>query len=209
MRIGIIGAGFVGKTLTQAAVQNGHEVMISNSRAKETLFSHGHLLSCLTGSASEAAAFGDIVILAAPMSAYNKLPKNQLQEKVVIDACNYYPERDGDIPPLQNRETTSSALIASSIKNPAVVKAFNCIVMTDMPRDARPSGAANRRALPFAGDDDNARQIVSGMIDAFGFEPVDAGPLSESWRFEPETPVYCVPLQAKELKASLDETVRS
>lgn len=208
MKIGIIGAGFVGRAIGKLATNAGHQVMLSNSRGPHTLFSLPYATGCQVGTIEEAAAFGDIVIVAIPLSAYRSVPAKPLTGKVVIDANNYYPERDGHIAELDRQETTTSELLARQLPTSRVVKAFNAIPMNDFETGGLPPKASNRRALPIAGDDDEGKRIATALLDTFGFDVVDAGPLSEGWRFERDTPVYCIPLNKKSLIAGLAATRR-
>lgn len=203
MRVGIVGAGFVGRTIAKLAVATGHDVMISNSRGPDTLFSMRGALGCDIGTAEEAAAFGDVVVIAIPLKAYMSFPAAPLAGKIVIDANNYYPARDGTIVELDRQDTTTSEMLAERLPQSRVVKAFNAIVMSDLAKDGRPVGASDRRALPIAGDDAEAKAVVVRLVEQFGFDVVDAGPLSEGWRFERARPAYCVPLN----KAALERTL--
>jgi 8-hydroxy-5-deazaflavin:NADPH oxidoreductase len=203
MRIGIIGAGFIGRAIARHAVAHGHEVMLSNSRSPDTLLSAAISLRCLKGTAAEAAAFGDVVLVALPLHAYRAVPVEPLAGKVVLDANNYYPERDGRMAELDARTTTTSELVARHLSGSRVVKAFNAILAADLENDGRPAGSPGRRALPIAGDDLAARRVAAGLQEQFGFDVVDAGPLSEGWRFERGTPGYCVRLDAEGMRAAL------
>lgn len=208
MKIGIIGAGFVGRTIARLAINTRHQVMLSNSRGPQTLFSLKPMIGCEIGTVSQAAEFSDMVVIAVPLNAVSELPSALLKNKIVIDAVNYYPERDGQIPELDNGTLTTSERLARHFPEATVVKAFNAIQMTDLAVQGLPAGDANRRALPLAGDDNEAKNRVSVLYDMFGFEPVDVGPLSEGWRFERGTPVYCVRMTQEQLKAALHETRR-
>ena len=203
MKIGIIGAGFIGRALATLAVKSGHEVMISNSRHPRTLGSTAVAIGCKIGTAQDAAAFGDVVFVAIPLLAYKEIPAQPLAGKIVVDANNYYPQRDGAIEALDSHATTTSEMLAEHLAGAKVVKAFNAILQGDLEKDGRPAGAPDRRALPIAGDDAHAKQVVTGLIDAFGFDVVDAGPLSEGWRFERAKPAYCIPLDVAGLKQAL------
>ncbi len=203
MKIGIIGAGFIGRALATLAVKSGHEVMISNSRHPRTLGSTGVAIGCQIGTARQAAEFGDVVFIAIPLFAYKEIPVSPLVGKIVVDANNYYPQRDGDIEELTSNASTTSELLAQHLAGAKVVKAFNAILQGDLEKDGLPSGTANRRALPIAGDDAQAKKIVTGLIDAFGFDVVDAGVLSEGWRFQRAKPAYCMPLDTAGLKQAL------
>lgn len=208
MKIGIIGAGYVGRALADAAVKHGHEAMISNSRGPQTLFSESTLLGCETGTIEEAARFGEIVVVAITMKHYAAVPVAPLVGKIVIDANNYYPQRDDTFPELDNGSTTSSELLAAHLPGSKVVKAFNAIAMPHFERDAQPAGAFDRRALPLAGDDAAAKKIVADLYDRFGFDPVDVGPLAEGWRFQPGTPVYCIRFNREWIKEALAAATR-
>ncbi|MQT12932.1 NADPH-dependent F420 reductase [Segnochrobactrum spirostomi] len=208
MKIGIIGAGFVGRAVGKLAVRAGHQVMLSNSRGPQTLFSLRYGIGCEVGTVEEAAAFGDIVVVAIPLAAFRSVPPTPLAGKVVIDTDNYYPQRDGRIPELDAGTTTTSELLAEHLPQSRIVKAFNAVTMNDLEKDGRPAGSPDRRALPLAGDDPEGKAIAAALYDEFGFDAVDVGPLGEGWRFERGRPVYCVPLTAAALKDALAKTVR-
>lgn len=208
MKIGIIGAGFVGRAIGNLAVRAGHQVMLSNSRGPQTLFSLRFAVGCEVGTVEEAAAFGDVVVVAIPLAAYRSVPVGPLAGKVVIDTDNYYPERDGRIPELDAGATTTSELLQRHLPQSRIVKAFNAITMNDLEKDGRPGGSTDRRAVPLAGDDAEGKAIAIRLYDEFGLDAVDVGPLSEGWRFERGRPVYCVPMNAARLKTALAETLR-
>lgn len=203
MKIGIIGAGFVGRAISKLALAAGHQVMLSNSRDPKTLFTLTRTTQCEAGTPQQAAEFGDVVVIAIPLEAYRSVPAAPLVGKVVIDANNYYPDRDGRIPELDQHQTTTSEMLAKHLPESRVIKAFNAIRMDDLLNDGLPASAAERRALPIAGDDAQGKVIVTALLDEFGFDVVDAGALEEGWRFEAGTPVYCVPLNKEQLKAGL------
>lgn len=206
MKIGIIGAGFVGRAISKLALKAGHQVMLSNSRDPKTLFTLTRTTQCQAGTPQQAAEFGDIVVIAIPLEAYRSVPAAPLVGKVVIDANNYYPDRDGRIPELDQHQTTTSEMLAKHLPESRIIKAFNAIRMDDLLNDGLPASAAERRALPIAGDDAQGKAIVTALLDEFGFDVVDAGGLAEGWRFEAGTPVYCVPLNQERLKAGLQAT---
>ena len=208
MKIGIIGAGFVGRAIGKLAVHSGHQVMLSNSRGPETLFSLPHAVGGEVGTVDEAVAFGDLVVVAIPLSAYRSVPVEPLAGKIVIDTNNYYHERDGRFPELDARATTTSELLAGHLPRSKIVKAFNAITMKDLESDGRSAGAPDRRALPLAGDDADPKAVAVKLYDEFGFDAVDVGPLSEGWRFERGTPAYCVPFTKADLQKVLASTMR-
>ena len=208
MKIGIIGAGFIGRLIAIHGVRNGHEVMISNSRGPDSLRSAVAAIKCKSGFAVEAAKFGDVVFLAVPFSNYLLLPAQALAGKIVVDANNYYPDRDGAIPELDSGEATTSELTAAHLTGAKIVKAFNAIMANDLEKDGLPAGSAGRRALPMAGDDNAAKAVVAKLMNEFGFDVVDAGPLAEGWRFERARPAYCVPFKRDALANVLAGTTR-
>jgi 8-hydroxy-5-deazaflavin:NADPH oxidoreductase len=157
--IGIIGAGHIGSQIARLAVENGYNVVISNSRGPETLSA---LIAELgpkahAATAVEAAKAGDIVVVSVPLKNYRKVPVEPLAGKIVIDTDNYYPERDGHIPELDNESITTSELLQAHLPTSKVVKAFNHIYAAALTTDGQPAGAKKRRALVIAGDDIDAK----------------------------------------------------
>lgn len=205
MRIGLIGAGNIGSTLAQLAVAHGHDVMVSNSRGPQTLADLVRRLGAhaTAGTAAQAAAAGDIVVVTIPLRNYRQVPVADLAGKTVIDTNNYYPQRDGNIPELDDGTTTSSELLAAHLPASHVVKAFNSIHFKDLASQGQPAGTHDRRALPIAGDDPGAKRAVDGLIRDFGFDVVDVGPLAEGRRFQPGTPAYNRRLSEAALREAL------
>ncbi|MFT0476007.1 NADPH-dependent F420 reductase [Pseudomonas antarctica] len=210
MKIGVIGAGFIGRAVAQLALAAGHEVMLSNSRGPQTMSSVlSGILGVQVGSAEDAAKYGDVVLVAIPLEHYRSVPAQWLDGKTVMDANNYYPDRDGHIAVLDRFETTTSRLLAEHLPHAHVVKVFNAIFAPDLTKDARPHGATDRRALPVAADDATAKAQVITLLDQLGFDAVDAGGLDESWRFERAKPAYCVPLDQAGLTVALAAAERT
>ena len=150
----------------------------------------------------------DMVLVAVPLSQLSALPADALVGKIVLDAINYYPQRDGAVAALDQHLTTTSAMLAEHLPKARVVKAFNAILASDLERHARPSGAVDRRALPIAGDDADAKVQATRLLDQLGYDTVDGGPLSEGWRFERAKPAYCLPLQIGPLRQALAAAAR-
>jgi predicted dinucleotide-binding enzyme len=203
--IGLIGAGRIGSQVARLAVANGYEVVISNSRGPESL---AEIVTELGPKARavtvvEAAQAGDIVVVTIPLKNYRAVPVEPLVGKIVIDTNNYYPDRDGHIPELDNESTTTSELLQTHLPESKVVKAFNHIYAAQLTTDGRPTGTKNRRALVIAGDDPDAKDVVTRLLDQFGFDTVDAGPLSEGWRIQRDTPGYGPRRTAEELRRDL------
>lgn len=203
--MGLIGAGHIGSQVARLAVKHGYDVVISNSRGPETLAALVAELGSRARAAtpSEAAAAGDIVVVTVPLKNYRQVPVAPLAGKIVIDTNNYYPERDGHIPELDNESTTTSELLQAHLPTSRVVKAFNHIYASQITTDGRPAGAKDRRALAIAGDDAAAKEAVTRLLDEFGFDTVDIGPLSASWRIQRDTPGYGPRRNAEQLRQDL------
>jgi predicted dinucleotide-binding enzyme len=208
--IGLIGAGHIGSQVARLAVTHGYDVVISNSRGPETLADLVAELGARARAATpaEAAAAGDIVVVTVPLKNYRSVPVAPLAGKIVIDTNNYYPERDGQIPALDNEATTTSELLQAHLPSSRVVKAFNHIYASQLTTDGRPAGATDRRALAIAGDDTTAKAAVTRLLDEFGFDTVDIGPLSESWRIQRDTPGYGPRRNAAQLREDLASAKR-
>ena len=203
--LGLIGAGHIGSQLARLAIANGYSVVISNSRGPETLSGLVAELGTKARAATpaDAAKAGDIVVVTLPLKNYKTVPVEPLAGKVVIDTNNYYPQRDGQIPELDNESTTVSELLQAHLPKSKVVKAFNHLYAASLTTDGQPAGSSNRRALVIAGDDKDAKETVTRLIDLFGFDTVDAGPLKEGWRIQRDTPGYGPRRNAGELRQDL------
>ncbi|HEY0638993.1 MAG TPA: NADPH-dependent F420 reductase [Pseudonocardiaceae bacterium] len=208
--IGLIGSGNIGAAVARLAVAAGHDVLLSNSRGPETLVGLVAELgpAARAGTAREAAEAGDIVVVSVPLRAYRDVPVEPLDGKVVIDTNNYYPQRDGTIPELEDESTTTSELLQAHLPKARVVKAFNHIMAAHLASRGTPPGTPNRRALAIAGDDEQARATVAALIDSFGFDVVDLGPLAEGWRVQRDTPGYVTELDADGLRRAAAEARR-
>jgi len=196
--IGLIGSGNIGTAIAEQAVAAGHDVILSNSRGPETLTDLVGRLGdrARAGTAQEAAAEGDLVVVTIPFKSYEQVPAEPLAGKVVIDTNNYYFERDGRFPEIDEGRTSPSELLATHLRGAKVVKAFNAIQAAHIVSAATTAGDPARRAIPIAGDDEEAKQTVTALIDELGFDVVDAGPLAEGRRFDRDTPAYGAELGA-------------
>ena len=203
MRIGIIGSGNIGGTLTRRLTELGHDVTVANSRGPASLVPLVRETGARAGSVEEAVRSADLVVLAVPLKAVSELPADTFSGHVVVDACNFYRARDGALPELEKPHSASSEWVAHHFRDVHVVKAFNTINFAHITAHTTPSGTVARRALPVAGDDRAAKQQVMALVDELGFDAVDAGSLKESWRQQPDTPVYNRDLDAAQVRDAL------
>ena len=195
---GFIGSGNIGSTVARLAIAAGHDVVMSNSRGPHTL---ADLVADLgprarAATVEEAASAGDVVVVTIPLGSYRSIPVEPLRGKVVIDTMNYYPARDGRIPELDDESTTTSELLQAHLPESRVVKAFNNIFFKHLAALARPSGAPDRSALAIAGDDADAKALVTRLLDEIGYDTLDLGRLAEGWRTQRDTPAYGTPYAA-------------
>jgi predicted dinucleotide-binding enzyme len=205
MQIGFIGVGQIGTAVAGQLAKAGHELAIANSRGPQTLAAKvaeiGGNTQAMT--AEEAVAGSEVVFVAIPFANRAVLRELPFAGKTVVDLMNYYPARDGRIPELDSHTATTSEITSSIIPEAHIVKAFNSIYAGDVSAKARPAGAPDRSALPYAGDDAQAKQTVAELISDTGYDPYDVGALHEGIRFENGTPAYCFRGSAKELAAKL------
>ncbi|MFI5674748.1 NADPH-dependent F420 reductase [Streptomyces cellulosae] len=193
MKIGIIGAGNIGGNLTRRLTALGHDVSVANSRGPHTLTALAEETGATPVPVEEAARGAEVVVVTVPLKAVPDLPSGLLdgaaQGAAVVDTGNYYPQRDGRIAEILDEGLTESRWTERHLGR-TVIKAFNGTYAQDILDRPRPAGAADRVALPVAGDDEAAKEKVRALIDDLGFDTVDAGGLDDSWRQQPGTPVY-------------------
>ncbi len=204
--LGIIGAGHIGSHVARAAIANGYEVVIANSRGPESLAGLAAELGphARAATAADAASSGDVVVVTVPFKAYASIPVEPLAGKIVIDTNNYYWERDGHVPELDEGRDTVTGMLQEHLRESRVAKGFNHIVARDITTDGRPAGSPDRRALVTASDFPDAAEFVTRLYDQFGFDAVNVGPLSNSWRVERDQPAYKAGAQTRdELVANL------
>jgi len=207
MKIGIIGAGHIGGTLTRRLKALGHDVSVANSRGPDTLGALVKETGARATTVADAARDKDVVIVTIPEKSVPDLRKELAgaiaPNTVVVDTGNYYPKRDGKIADIESG-IPESQWVADQLGRP-VVKAFNTIYAQHLLERGKPTGERDRIALPVAGDDTRAKQVVMKLIDELGFDGVDAGGLADSWRQQPGTPVYGADLDADRAKRALSE----
>jgi 8-hydroxy-5-deazaflavin:NADPH oxidoreductase len=204
MKIGILGVGYIGKTLARKLSAAGHDVKVANSRGPETIEADVLTSGARAVTTVQAVQDVDVVIVSIPLK---RLPGIAPQiatlppETVVIDTSNYYPQRDNKIDAIEAGQV-ESLWVSSQLGRP-VVKAWNSIGSDSFARKGRPAGSPNRIALPVAADRDQDRKIGMALLEDTGFDAFDAGKLSESWRQQPGAPCYCTDLTREELAAAL------
>ncbi|WP_406337770.1 NAD(P)-binding domain-containing protein [Streptomyces sp. NBC_01620] len=190
--IGIIGAGEVGSTLARAAIEQGYDIVIANSRGPQTL---ARLIaelgpSARAATAADAAAAADFAIVAVPLNLVNNMPVEQLADKIVLDTNNYMPWRDGHYPVVDSGEKTVHELRQEQLPASKVAKAFTHIQAPRFSASGSPAGTPDRHALSVSSDFPEAVELVARLYDEFGFDTVDNSPLSESWRSGPGQPAW-------------------
>lgn len=206
MKIGIIGAGQIGGTLTRRLTELGHTVLVANSRGPESLVDLAKETGAKAVPVKDAVRGVDLVVVTIPEKNIPKLPAGLFADVdpqvVVVDTGNYYPrQRDGRIDGIE-QGLLESRWVVQQLGRP-VIKAFNNIYAKHLLELGKPRGTPGRIALPLAGDDDKAKAVVMRLIDELGFDAVDAGSLDESWRQQPGTPVYTKDLDAEGVRRAL------
>ncbi|MHC2086205.1 NADPH-dependent F420 reductase [Methylobacterium sp. CM6244] len=204
MKIGIIGAGNIGATLAQILDKAGHDVKLANSKGPETLkeIVDGTTIAAVTR--DNAVKDVDVIILSVPFARNPELAPvlaDVPASVVIVDTSNYYPMRDGMIEEVD--EGKLETVWSSEQVGRPLVKAWNALLSFTLAEAGSESGSVSRLAIPIAGDHAAAKSVVSRLVDETGFDVVDAGPISESWRFQPGTPAYCTELDAAGVKSAL------
>ena len=215
MKIGTIGAGNVGATLVRRLSVLGHQISVANSRGPETLKRVAEETGASASTIEQVARDNEVVVITIPQGRVRSLPKTLFDQAkpglVIVDTGNYYPngnadygrEADGFIEEIENG-MPESRWVETQLTLP-VVKAFNTIVAADLMDRGKPKKDPARVALPIAGDDPTTKAVVALIIDELGFDTLDVGGLSESWRHQPGTPVYCQNLRITELRNGLQQ----
>lgn len=209
MKIGIIGTGSIGGTLAEKLSAAGHEVKVNNTKDMPELKKVAADLGAEAASIEDVVKDVDVIILSIPFKVVENLPEDLLQdvpeEVIILDTTNYYPFRDGEIAELKNKP---ESVFVSEKLGRRVTKAFNNLLAYTLKHNGKSAGEEGRIAMAVAGDNEAHKKIASDLADKIGFDTVDAGDLSESWRQQPGTPAYCTELNATELKQALADAVK-
>ncbi|QCL97858.1 NADPH-dependent F420 reductase [Agrobacterium tumefaciens] len=211
MKIGIIGIGYIGGTLARKLASAGHEIRVANSRGANAVRPFAEEIGATATDTNGAISGADAVILSIPLPAIESLRKDLFKELPanvpVIDTSNYYPGlRDPQIADL-DAGVVESVWVSRQIRRP-IIKAFNNILAYSLAELGQPEGSVGRLAVAVAGDDDVAKKITMAIVNEAGFDPVDDGPLAESWRQQPLTPGYCCDFDAPTMRKALDAAVK-
>lgn len=204
MKIGIVGAGNIGTTLSRTLSAAGHDVQIANSRGPETIDPTALSTGARAVDAADAVREVEVVILSMPlnrMPAFASTLSAAPADAVIIDTSNYYPHRDERIKPIDDGEV-ESVWLTKQIGRP-IVKAWNAIGSASFANKGAPAGTPGRIAIPVAADDADARKLAMMLVDQTGFDGFDAGSLLQSWRQQPGAPCYCTDLTSEEIGDAL------
>ena len=212
MRIGIIGAGQVGATLARKLSDARHSVLLANSRSPASIAEIAEEAGARAVTVDAAVRDTDVVIIAIPERSIPLLRKRLVDgipdHLIVVDAGNYYPSAgEAPIAAIENG-MPESQWVAQQLGKP-VVKAFNTMLANSLGTKGKPAGEDGRIALPVSGDGPGDKKIVIDLIDAVGFDGIDAGSLAESWRQQPGNPACCSDLQADGLRLALSRADRT
>lgn len=209
MKIGILGAGNIGGTLTRRLSAAGHQVKVANSRGPETIPAELLAAGARAVDAQDVVRDVDVLIVSVPLTRLPELRPlltDLPADAVVIDTSNYYPSWTGPVPALEDEQTVESQWVVEQLGRP-VVKAWNAILASTFEHKATAAGSPGRLAVPVAADAPEARAIGMNLVEETGFDAVASGTIAESWRQQPGTPAYCTELTREQLVAALAAAV--
>jgi len=205
MKIGIIGVGLIGKTLALKLSERGHNVTVANSSGPENIAKDVLANGATAATIQEAVDNKDVIIISIPFSRIPDIASvisGVPDTTTIIDTSNYYPARDGNIDSIEGGQV-ESLWVKEQLGRP-FAKAWNAIGAYSFATQGKPSGAPERIAVPLSADRETDREIAIRLVDETGFDAFDAGSLSDSWRQQPGSPVYCTDLTQKEIESLID-----
>jgi 8-hydroxy-5-deazaflavin:NADPH oxidoreductase len=204
MKFGIIGAGTIGSIISKKLVKNGHDVKIADARGIEHL--EGKELAGTPVLIEDVMTNIEVLIISLPLTALPSI-RNIIEqvgeEVIVVDTSNYYPSRDQKIAEIENGMVESD-WVSNQLGKP-IIKAFNNLLAHTLENEGTPEGTSGRIAMAIAGNDVSQKQIIMDVVNQLGFDTVDSGSLSDSWRQQPGTPAYCTELTKEELTKALEK----
>ncbi|MFK4392564.1 3-hydroxyisobutyrate dehydrogenase [Bacillus sp. AFS026049] len=204
MKFGIIGAGTIGSIISKKLVKNGHDVKIADARGIEHL--EGKELAGTPDLIEDVMTNIEVLIISLPLTALPSI-RNIIEqvgeEVIVVDTSNYYPSRDQKIAEIENGMVESD-WVSNQLGKP-IIKAFNNLLAHTLENEGTPEGTSGRIAMAIAGNDVSQKQIIMDVVNQLGFDTVDSGSLSDSWRQQPGTPAYCTELTKEELTKALEK----
>jgi 8-hydroxy-5-deazaflavin:NADPH oxidoreductase len=202
MRFGIIGAGPIGSIISKKLVKIGYDVKIADARGIERL--EGKEFAGTPVRVEDVIKNIEVLIISLPIKAMPSIRDiiNQVGEEVIIvDTSNYYPFRDGKIEEIENG-MVESVWVYNQLGRP-IIKAFNNLLAYTLVNEGTSQDSNGRIAMAVAGNGQSQKQVVMDVVNELGFDAVDSGSLSDSWRQQPGTPAYCTELTKDELMIAL------
>jgi hypothetical protein len=188
LRLGIVGAGKFGTTLARAAIEAGYDVAVSGSGPADEIALTLDVLApgARAATTEDVVRHADLIVLAVPTHRFRELPRDLFAGKIVIDAMNYWEPVDGDDPELASAPDGSSMIVQERFPSARVIKSLNQLGYHQLEETRRHRGAPDRIAIDAAGDDCLAVRTVMRFLNRLGFDPVDAGPLKNGLKLEPD-----------------------
>ncbi|MCW2039313.1 NADPH-dependent F420 reductase [Xanthomonas campestris] len=204
MKIGILGAGHIGRNLARKLAAVGHEVKVANSRGPATIAAEALSTGARAVTKEEAASNVEVLIISTPFATIPDLaPLISVlsAETVVIDTSNYIPARDERIDAIENG-MADSVWVTNQFGRP-IAKAWNSIYSVTLADMGRPKGHTERIAAPVAADRERDRDVTMALVEDTGFDAYDAGPIAESWRQQSGAPAYCTEVTLADIPTAL------
>ncbi|MFS0855872.1 NADPH-dependent F420 reductase [Paenibacillus taichungensis] len=204
MRFGIIGAGPIALSISKKLVNNNHDVKIADARGIERL--EGKPLNATPVKVGDVISHIDVLIVSIPLHALpniRSVVEKAAHEVIVVDTSNYYPQMGVKIDEIENG-MVESVWVTKQLGR-SIIKAFNNLLAYTLEHEGTPEGSSGRIAAAIAGDDLQQKRTIMSIVNELGFDTVDSGSLSDSWRQQPGTPAYCTELNKEELTVALEK----